>query len=223
MARARVLPLQRMESATAADGSLPAFSEPLLCYEPPYERSVDDQMAWLLVRHLNPATDLAYRVPVRTTVGSFVLDFVASRGTRRVGFVLCERDGEAAVRCDPYWHAMVLATGAVDTIYCVEGSRLDERVVDVLSVVAGWQAELFSPDGLAELAARSTEVSASLRVRGTGAEVSLDYTAPIDDWYRDEAFAWPADGTDEVRVSRRGSMGIASRAADPPAVRSRVA
>jgi hypothetical protein len=160
---------------------------------------------------------------VETTVGTFVLDFVAVRGARRIGFVLSERDRESAVKTDPYWHAMVLATGTVDTIYCVEGCRLEERVIDVLSVVAGWQSELFSPDGLAELAARATEVSSSLRVRGTGTEICLDYTQPLEDWYREESFVWPTTESDDVHVSRRSVLALATRTADRPAARSRVA
>ena len=200
---AQIFPIQRSIFSADGEGSgIDQFREPALCYQPPYAGPAHDQLAWYLVRHLHPASDMAYRVPVETTTGTFMVDFIVSRGSHRVGFVICDANDTAAVREDSAWHALLLATGAVDTIYCVRGARIEERIIDVLSAIAGWQPDLFSPDGLAALSARANHVSNALVARGTGSEIHLVYGEPIDDMYLDEPFTWPAPELDELVVSR---------------------
>lgn len=200
----RILNMQPSFFASAPDREpIAHFIEPALAYAPPYARPVDDHLAWLLVRHLHPGSELVHGAEVKTNLGRVVLDFLVVRGRHRAAFVVVEEsDVSRPAAADPLWQSLLLASGAVDSIYTITGSDLAPRLADALSVVAGWQPGLFSADGVAGLSAASSPVSASLSVTGTGSEIRLRYGA-AEDQYGDEQFFWPGCDSGEITVARR--------------------
>ena len=186
------------------------FGEPALSYDPPYARPIDDQLAWLLVRYLHPGAELVYHAPIETPIGTVVVDFLVKRGRHRVAFMAADEGTEVSglPALEAHWQAQVLGSGAVDVLYVLGGERLAERAADALSVVAGWQPELFSPDGLSELAASATGISSLCAISGTGNDVRLRYGAAIEDVYHGEYFNWPESEPSEVTVSRRSGSAL---------------
>lgn len=176
--------------------------EPTLTYAPPYATVEDDQLAWLLVRYLHPGSELAYRMLVHHQDELAVATFVVMRAGRSVGFVLSGYGAKA--------NGMTPGDDSpqrpipVDVLVRVEGDRLEEHLDDVLSVVAGWEPGLFSPDGVAELDARVSSDASGCSVAGTGAEVHLRYGADVEDVYQGEAFVWPDMRADALVVRRTG-------------------
>ena len=200
----RILDLQTNLFAAASDRApIAHFTEPALTYAPPYARPVDDHFAWLLVRHLHPASELTYRPIFETPLGKLQVDFLVRRAGRRIAFLLGEDGDEPRVEVtsSSFWQSVLVTTGAADVVYSVSGRDLVARLSDALSVIAGWEPALFSADGLIGLSAASTRVSSGVAISGTGSEIRLRYGA-AEDQYGDETFTWPGLDSGEVIVSR---------------------
>lgn len=54
--------------------------EPSLFYDPPYERPLEDEFAWHLIKYLRPITGLRYQVKVETPCANAWVDFIVERG-----------------------------------------------------------------------------------------------------------------------------------------------
>ena len=60
--------------------------EPSLFYDPPYERPLEDEFAWHLVKYLTPISRLDYQVKCDTAKAKVWVDFVVETGQGTSGF-----------------------------------------------------------------------------------------------------------------------------------------
>ena len=206
MSLPRIYPFHESHfQSRAVDAPGGSFAEPTLSYQPPYGREVDDQMAWFLVRHLYPQAGFEHDVRIGSAGRTVRLDFLVTRGSQRVGFIVNDSEEQRDEQQECYQMSRLVASGALDVVYAFYGPRLEGRMADCLSVVAGWHPSLFSPDGLAGLAGRAARISRSFSLHGTGSEVRLYYQHPsLDDHYGGERFVWPDEAPEQVLVRRFG-------------------
>ncbi len=183
----------------------PQFLEPSLFYDPPYERPLEDEFAWQLVKYLQPITGLRYQVKVATPCANVWVDFVVECGTRRVGFEVGSL--EDATDDDStetaYRDALVLGSGALDVRYRIRGADLLYRPHDALHVVAAWEPGLFTERGRINLHTLASPEARGCRVRLHETVCRIVYEAPTAAGEVDgEAFDWPADVPADLVVRR---------------------
>lgn len=124
------------------------FREPTLFYAPPYDRPVEDELAWHLVKYLDPECGLLAQHRVVTPAGpswvDAVVETVGAGGlVRRIGIEVTSeaeaRDETLAMR-----DALLVGTGALDALYRVSEAAVLHRLHDVLAVVAAAEPALFT-------------------------------------------------------------------------------
>ncbi len=164
-------------------------TEPSLFYAPPYERPIEDEFAWHLVKYLDVRAGLQYQVRVETPAGPFWVDFVAEipgpQGTtRRIGFEISEADADAdrvALR-----DALLVGQGALDALYRFDAGDLLYRMHDALWCVRCWEGGVFSQRGKVNLETLASLDALRLSVRADARSVTMPYTLP--DPYADRLF-----------------------------------
>lgn len=167
--------LQNAPSSDPSETERHPLAEPSLFYDPPYERPVEDEFAWHLVKYLNPITSLDYQHSVRTTGASFWVDFVVEDGVRRIGFEC----GELRDNSDPqqmrYRDALVIGSGHLDILYRLRGLDLLHRLHDCLYLVAQREAALFSERGHINLRTLASETARTWTPKRHQTVFSLSY------------------------------------------------
>lgn len=174
--------------------------EPTLFYAPPYERPVEDEFAWHLVKYLTPVSALDYQVRVDTPCLPVWVDFVIELGGRRIGFECGEIDPQAEDADElAYRDALVVGSGGVDVLYRLRGGDLLHRLHDVLFALAQWEPQLFSERGRLNLHTLASAPARACRPGASDTEVRIEQP-PID-----EAADWPTpeDWAPEIVVLRR--------------------
>lgn len=121
--------------------------EPSLFYDPPYERPLEDEFAWHLVKYLSPVTSMHYQMPIKTPGASFWVDFVVEDGVRRIGFECGELQDSADPEHVRYRDALVLGSGKLDVLWRFRGLDLLHRLHDCLYLVSQQEKALFSQRG----------------------------------------------------------------------------
>ena len=121
--------------------------QPVLWYDPPYERPLEDEFAWHLVKYLDPVSNLEYQVEVETPTGSTWIDFMVTQGGKRYGFEISACGDEDEYVETTYRDAMVISSGSVDVLYRLRCEDLLHYVHLTLSVVMQSDKSLFSPRG----------------------------------------------------------------------------
>lgn len=154
--------------------------EPSLFYDPPYERPLEDEFAWHLVKYLTPISGLLYQVKVTTACSNAWIDFVVEHGARRIGFEVGDLDPAVDAETLHYRDALVLGTGYLDVLYRFRGEDLMYRIHDALHLASKWDAELFSPRGRINLHTLASQEARACTPRPHDAEVRLAYV-PEDD------------------------------------------
>ncbi|MEM1128010.1 MAG: hypothetical protein AAGI71_15285 [Bacteroidota bacterium] len=145
--------------AGAAPRRLVSLLDPAAGYAPPYERPLEDEFAWHLVKYLAPLAQFEYQASVHAEGLPVWVDFVLTAADgRRIGFELGElgegRDFAAHTTRD----ALLMETPSLDVLYRFRGTDLLHRLHDVLYLVSVWDPTLFSERGrinLHTLASRS--------------------------------------------------------------------
>lgn len=197
-----------LSGAASQEGAHPP-TEPSLFYSPPYERPLEDEFAWHLVKYLSPVSGLLYQAPVETPGGPFWVDFVVEHGetsglTRRIGFEI--GDLEAAARDEDgerLRDALLVGTGVLDVLYRFRGADLLHRLHDALLLAARWDAELFTHRGRVNLQTLASPEAVAARPRCHDAVLRLSYEPGEDtDEHDGDAFAWPAAAPAELLVRR---------------------
>lgn len=178
--------------------------EPSLFYHPPYERPLEDEFAWHLVKYLNPVTSLAYQVKVETPCANFWVDFVVEHAGRRVGFECGELEGGEDDEQERLRDALVLGTGSLDVLYRLRGADLVHRLHDCLLLVARWDPDLFSARGQVNLGTLASPEAQAHRPLRHETLARIAYPQPdAEDSYEGEAFTWPAPADAPGLVVRR--------------------
>lgn len=184
-------------------GAAPIHTEPSLFYDPPYERPLEDEFAWHLVKYLNPVSALSYQVKVETPCANFWVDFVVAHRGRRFGFECGALDAEVDEEQEQLRQALIMGTGQIDVLYRFRGDDLVHRLHDCLLLVSRWDPDLFSDRGqvnLVTLASPEARMHQPLRHETVARVV---YAQPEqEDNYDGEVFEWPTVETPALVVHR---------------------
>ena len=151
--------------------------EPSLFYDPPYERPLEDEFAWHLIKYLRPIAGLRYQVKVETPCTNAWVDFIVEHGARRIGFEIGSLEADTAAMSssdrrrsgssisadegggsprniskgdeeqERYRDALVIGSGALDVLYRFRAADLLYRPHDALHLAAVWDQALFSERG----------------------------------------------------------------------------
>lgn len=171
-------PLPARASKKAA--THPLLSEPSLFYDPPYERPIDDHLAWHLVKHLAPNCALQYRTVALTPDDCFRVDFLVEQeapgyGVRHFG-LLCgphEDEDEPALR-----DALVVGAGAVDVLYRFREEDLERHFYDALFLMSRWDPALFEAKSRVQLHEQASTQARAYRVWPGEMEARLTFESP---------------------------------------------
>ncbi len=154
------------------------FAEPSLFYAPPYERPVEDELAWHLVKFLHPDAGIQYQVRHETPAGPFYTDFVVEvplgDAVRRVGIeVTDDLDPENVALRD----ALLVGGGHLDAVLRFDPSDLTYRLHDVLLFALRLRPELFGRRGRVNLETLASTEALICDVR-PGRSVDMPYALP---------------------------------------------
>ncbi|GAB5521336.1 MAG: hypothetical protein RhofKO_35870 [Rhodothermales bacterium] len=155
--------------------------EPSLFYDPPYERPLEDEFAWHLVKYLDPVAGLLYQERVETKAGAFWINFVVETGLRRIGFEVGELDADADTQHDHLRDALLVGSDGLDVVYRLRGRDLLYRLHDCLYLVAQWEPKLFSQRGHINLRTLAAPDARAQQPRRSDAILRLSYDAPQAD------------------------------------------
>lgn len=180
---------QHTEPARPAAGPL---IEPSLFYDPPYERPVEDEFAWHLVKYLTPISALDYGVKFDTLAGPLWVTFVVEHAGKRYGFECGELDEEADERELLLRDALLVGSGALDRLYRLRGEDLLLRMHDCLYLASRWDPELFSARGHVNLRTLSSSEARAVAIEPSTTVARVHYEAP-EVSYGDDAWSWPGE------------------------------
>lgn len=124
--------------------AVPMPSDPSLFYDPPYERPLDDEFAWHLVKYLSPVTRLEYRP---ADVG---VDFLVEVDGRRAGFQITGYAHAPLEHLDQLDKQLV-AGGQLDVLYRFRAADVAHHIHDCLGAVLIRDPWLFSDRGAINL------------------------------------------------------------------------
>ena len=202
----RALPLR-----PAFEAASPQHGEPSLFYAPPYDRPVEDEFAWHLVKYLDERSGLVYQHRAETPAGPVWVDFVVetlvpvAEGRppllRRVGFELTAEgdDADAVALRD----ALLVGTGALDALYRFDSRSLLYRLHDALAVVMAWEPALFSDRGRVNLDRLASEEALAVRPRPQDARAIVPAPRADEELVdEDDPFALPAAAGEPLVVTR---------------------
>lgn len=173
-----------------------------LVYDPPYERPIDDEFAWHLIKYLRTDAKLDYQVCVplqmglmNTDFGRLWIDFVVTHDVagkaRCIAFDIEDRDDQGAG--DPAWlrqRDALLVSRCVDVLYRFRMVDVLHRLHDCLYLVAQHEGDLFSQRGHTNL-----NTLASSTVRGYAPKPS-DVIHLVYEKAKPGVFGRPAGSTD---------------------------
>lgn len=193
---------------TLFDGDRPAVRrasvQTALFYDPPYESELDDWIARHLVAYLAPAATLEYKASVWTPWMRCRFDFLIDLGTRRVAIDYTDTPEHVHTALVEDNDALALGSGNVDAIFRVRRRDLENRLFDVLHLIAKWDAALFTPYGRRIFAGRASEAVRGAHPSANHDLAVISYAAPVIlEEALDEPFEWPADETVDDLVVRR--------------------
>ena len=195
--------------------------EPSLFYDPPYERPLEDEFAWHLIKYLRPIAGLRYQVKVETPCTNAWVDFVVEHGARRIGFEigsLDDADASGDEQQERYRDALVIGSGALDVLYRFRAADLLYRPHDALYLAAQWDPTLFSERGQINLHTLASPEARPCRPRPheTIAQVTYESLEASEDTVEGEAFSWPQEVPPVLVVKRlsRANPGVWMNAYD---------
>lgn len=176
--------------------------EPSLFYAPPYERPVEDELAWHLVKYLDPEVGLLYQHRAITPAGPVWVDFVVEQVgpsglVRRVGLDLTEDTDDLASA--EMRDALLVGTGALDAHVRLPAQAARTRLLDALAVLAACEPALFSPRGLVNLERLASDAARTVTPDPQGACVTVPAPAV------DEDDPWAAAPEEAFTLTRRVS------------------
>lgn len=196
--------MTRLDLAPALLTPAPAAQhrEPSLFYAPPYERPVEDELAWHLVKYLDPEAGLLYQYRALTPAGpvwvDFVIETVLPGGlVRRVGIDLTESADDLASA--EMRDALLVGTGALDAHYRLPASAARTRLLDALAAFSACEPGLFSERGLVNLERLASDDARALDPDPQASVIEVP-APPVDD-----EDPWAALGEESFAVTRRVS------------------
>jgi len=165
----------RLRAVSEPEPASPLLMEPSLFYDPPYERPLEDEFAWHLVKYLQPITSLLYQTRVETPCANIWVDFIVEQGGRRLGFEVGSADEEADEEALRHRDALIIGSGAVDVLYRFRYADLLYRIHDGLYLASHWDPELFSARGRINLNTLTSPEARACRPRPHHAIATVAY------------------------------------------------
>ena len=162
--------------------------EASLFYDPPYERPLEDELAWHLVKYLSPISGLHYQVRTETPAQNVWVDFVIEQSERRIGIEIgslnVENEQKTAFR-----DALVMGSGSLDVLYRLPGGALMHRLHDIILVMSQWDRDLFSEHGRRNLHTLASPEARAARPRPQDSSFTFDLVEPCVP--KDDDFVYP--------------------------------
>lgn len=195
---------------TLFDGDRPAVRrapvQTSLFYDPPYESELDDLIARHLVAYLAPGASLDYKASVRTPWMRCRFDFLIDMGTRRIALDYTDTPDHMHTALVEDNDALAMGSGEVDVIFRVRRGDLEDRLFDVLHLIARWDSSLFTPYGRRIFASRADSAARGADPTTDNDLAVVRYPAPVlTDEAFDETFEWPVEEeVDELIIRRIG-------------------
>lgn len=179
--------------------------EPSLFYAPPYDRTVEDEMAWHLVKYLRPECGLTSQERIETVAGpswvDFVVELVDDDGRlRRVGIEITSATETASGVALPLCDAVLVGSGALDALYRVSEDSVLHRLHDVLAVVSECDADLFTDRAHVVFERLADPVVCTLAIGGSG-EGGI-HVPPVVSSEESALWGSPVCGPDGFTVTR---------------------
>ena len=185
--------------------------EPSLFYDPPYERPLEDEFAWHLIKYLRPIAGLRYQVKIETPCTNAWVDFIVEHGARRIGFEIGSLE-EGDEEQERYRDALVIGSGALDVLYRFRAADLLYRPHDALHLAAVWDQSLFSERGRINLHTLASPEARLCRPRPHETLARVTYATPEEtvEASPDDEAMWPQDVPPMLVVKRlsRANPGV---------------
>ena len=177
--------------------------EPSLFYNPPYERPLEDEFAWHLVKYLEPISGLEYQVRVETPCAHVWIDFVVAHNKRRFGFEIGGLDAEDGTTDTElvYRDTLVIGSGSLDVLYRFRGNDLLHRLHDCLFIASQWDADLFSRIGKTNLHSLASPEARAARPHPQDSCITVDLVELCGK--EDDGFIYPGPDAPTSIVVRR--------------------
>ncbi len=194
--------------STFFDGDRPAVRraslQTALFYDPPYECELDDRLAQHLVAYLAPAASLQYKATVWTPWMRCRFDFLIDLGTRRVALDYTDTPEHVHTALVEDNDALALGSGNVDVIFRVRRHDLEDRLIDVLHLIARWDPALFTPYGRRIFASRagSAVLGADPTVENDLAVIHYARPKRVEEAF-EEPFEWLVEEAPDTLIIRR--------------------
>jgi hypothetical protein len=119
----------------------PALKGPF--YDPPYDSPIEDLFAVNAVKYLHEDCQFDKQVEVPTILGTYRLDFLVTRGSRKMAVECDGKEFHDKYR-DEWRDALIFDAGGADVIYRLRGCDLTYHTEDLLYLMARWDPEFFS-------------------------------------------------------------------------------
>lgn len=112
-------------------------------YDPPYDSPIEDLFAFSAVKYLHEDCQFDKQVEVPTICGTYRLDFLVTRGGRKMAVECDGKDFHDRYR-DEWRDALIFDAGGADVIYRLRGCDLTYHTEDLLYLMARWDSQFFS-------------------------------------------------------------------------------
>jgi len=129
-------------------GILSSSSGPF--YEPPYDSPIEDQFAYNVVKYLKKEVQFIPQYEVHTFCATYRLDFFLTCENITIG-IECDGSKYHDRHKDIIRDTLILGSGAVDTIFRVNGRSIYNNLNDCLWLISYFRPQVFSSRGLSNL------------------------------------------------------------------------
>ncbi len=171
------------------------------CYLPHYDRTIEDEAAWHLVKYLDEACGLLYQHRVTSTEGlvTYVDFVVVDPAGRRIGIEFGQA-GDA--HSSPARDVLVMDTGALDVLYRADEEAALHSLHDVLYLVSRYEPDAFTERGRGCLHRLASKQAREAEAAPSGAH--LDFRTEEDD--ADPFSAFPPPPLSVTRLAREAPL-----------------
>jgi hypothetical protein len=149
-------------------------------YRPPYDSPIEDALAYPLVKYLDPDVSFSKQHRIRTFCASFRVDFYIAHNSRRIAIECDGKKFHNSTR-DLVRDTLILGSGAVETIFRVQGKDAYYRPEDCLYLIAQYCPEFFSERGRANLETLASPEAKSASLSFRQPFISIKHEISDDD------------------------------------------
>jgi very-short-patch-repair endonuclease len=129
---------------------MPAHSNSPI-YEPPYDSPIEDSFAWDLVKYLRKDVEFIPQFEVRTSCGTFRVDFLCSLNGRTIGFECDGKNYHSNKKRDEWRDALIMGTGKLNAIYRIPGKYINYDIGRAIYLLSLYEEQIFTERALINL------------------------------------------------------------------------